>query len=138
VSCGLDLPLLSRPAQQSPAARNIHPPHPFESCGRIALSRRRWLAGHLNATGDFVMGIIWTIIIGFLAGVVAKFISPGSNEPQGFILTTILGIVGAMVATYLGQALGWYSAGQGAGFIGAVVGAIIVLTVWSMLSRRNA
>ncbi len=84
------------------------------------------------------MGIIWTIIIGFLAGVVAKFISPGSNEPQGFILTTILGIVGAMVATYLGQALGWYSAGQGAGFIGAVVGAIVVLTVWSMLSRRNA
>jgi uncharacterized membrane protein YeaQ/YmgE (transglycosylase-associated protein family) len=87
--------------------------------------------------GD-IMGIIWTIIIGFLAGVVAKFISPGSNEPQGFILTTILGIVGAMVATYLGQALGWYSAGQGAGFIGAVVGAIVVLTVWSMLSRRNA
>jgi uncharacterized membrane protein YeaQ/YmgE (transglycosylase-associated protein family) len=84
------------------------------------------------------MGIIWTIVIGFLAGVVAKFIMPGSNEPSGFILTTILGIIGAVVATYLGQALGWYTPGQGAGFVGAVVGAIVVLAVWSMLSRRNA
>jgi uncharacterized membrane protein YeaQ/YmgE (transglycosylase-associated protein family) len=84
------------------------------------------------------MGIIWTIIIGFLAGIVAKFIMPGSNEPSGFILTTILGIVGAVVATYLGQALGWYAPGQGAGFIGAVVGAIVVLFAWSMISRRSA
>ncbi len=68
------------------------------------------------------MSIIWTIIIGFLAGVVAKFLMPGSNEPSGFILTTILGILGAIVASYLGQALGWYKAGEGAGFIGAVVG----------------
>ncbi len=84
------------------------------------------------------MGIIWTIIIGFLAGVVAKFIMPGSNEPSGFILTTILGIVGAVVASYLGQAMGWYRPGEGAGFIGAVVGAIIVLFVWGFFSRRNA
>ena len=84
------------------------------------------------------MGILWTILIGFVAGVIAKFIMPGRNEPSGFILTTILGIVGAVVATYLGQALGWYTAGQGAGFIGAVVGAIVVLTVWSMMSRRSA
>jgi uncharacterized membrane protein YeaQ/YmgE (transglycosylase-associated protein family) len=61
------------------------------------------------------MGIIWTIIIGFVAGVIAKFIMPGDNEPSGFILTTILGIVGAFVATYLGQALGWYRPGEGAG-----------------------
>ena len=54
------------------------------------------------------MGILWTIIIGFVAGVVAKFLMPGPNEPSGFILTTILGIVGAFVASYLGQALGWY------------------------------
>ena len=54
------------------------------------------------------MGFIWTIIIGFIAGVIAKFIMPGPNEPQGFILTTILGIAGAIVATYLGQALGAY------------------------------
>ncbi|MFK4648356.1 putative membrane protein YeaQ/YmgE (transglycosylase-associated protein family) [Bradyrhizobium ottawaense] len=70
------------------------------------------------------MGVLWTIIIGFVAGVIAKFIMPGDNEPSGFILTTILGIVGAFVATYLGQALGWYRAEEGAGLIGAVVGAI--------------
>jgi uncharacterized membrane protein YeaQ/YmgE (transglycosylase-associated protein family) len=86
------------------------------------------------------MGIIWTIIIGFVAGVIAKFIMPGStNEPSGFILTTILGIVGAFVATFLGQAVGWYSAGEGAGLIGAVVGAIIVLAIWgAFASRRSA
>lgn len=84
------------------------------------------------------MGIIWTIIIGFLAGVVAKFIMPGDNEPSGFILTTILGIVGAFVATWLGQALGWYSAGQGAGFIGATVGAIIVLFIYGMIAKPRA
>ena len=84
------------------------------------------------------MGIIWTIIIGFVAGVIAKFIMPGSNEPSGFILTTILGIVGAFVATFLGQSLGWYQAGQGAGLIGAVVGAIIVLFVWGMVAKNRA
>ncbi|WP_108461020.1 GlsB/YeaQ/YmgE family stress response membrane protein [Devosia naphthalenivorans] len=83
------------------------------------------------------MGIIWTIIIGFIAGLIAKFVMPGNNEPSGFILTTILGIVGAFVATFLGQALGWYSAGEGAGLIGAVVGAIIVLFVWGMIARRR-
>jgi uncharacterized membrane protein YeaQ/YmgE (transglycosylase-associated protein family) len=83
------------------------------------------------------MGIIWTIIIGFVAGVVAKFLMPGKNEPQGFIMTTILGIVGAFVASFLGQALGWYSAGQGAGFIGAIVGAVIVLAVWGMISKNR-
>ncbi len=84
------------------------------------------------------MSIIWTIIIGFVAGMVAKFITPGRNEPSGFILTTALGIVGAFVATWLGQQLGWYQPGQGAGFIGAVVGAIIVLVIWGMISSRRA
>jgi uncharacterized membrane protein YeaQ/YmgE (transglycosylase-associated protein family) len=84
------------------------------------------------------MGMIWTIIIGFIAGIIAKFIMPGPNEPSGFILTTILGIVGAFVATWLGQALGWYRAGEGAGLIGAVVGAIIVLAIWGMIARRTA
>jgi uncharacterized membrane protein YeaQ/YmgE (transglycosylase-associated protein family) len=83
------------------------------------------------------MGIIWTIIIGFLAGIVAKFIMPGSNEPSGFVLTTILGIFGAFVATYLGQSLGWYAPGEGAGLIGAIVGAIVVLVVWGALAGRN-
>jgi uncharacterized membrane protein YeaQ/YmgE (transglycosylase-associated protein family) len=84
------------------------------------------------------MGIIWTIVIGFVAGVIAKFIVPGRNEPSGFILTAILGIVGAFVASYLGQALGWYAPGEGAGLIGAVVGAIIVLLVWGAIARRRA
>ena len=84
------------------------------------------------------MHFLWTILIGFIAGVVAKFIMPGPNEPSGFILTTILGIVGAFVATYLGQAIGWYQAGEGAGFIGAIVGAIIVLFVWGVVSKNRA
>ncbi len=83
------------------------------------------------------MGIIWTIIIGFVAGIVAKLITPGPNEPSGFILTTLLGIGGAFLATYLGQAIGWYRADEGAGFIGAVVGAIIVLVIWGLISRRR-
>ena len=83
------------------------------------------------------MGIIWTIIIGFVAGIIAKLIHPGPNEPSGFILTTILGIVGAFVATLLGQALGWYRADEGAGLIGAVVGAVLVLLVWGMLAARR-
>ena len=83
------------------------------------------------------MGFIWTIIIGFVAGVIAKFITPGRNEPSGFILTTILGILGAFLATYLGQAIGWYRAGEGAHFIGAIVGAISVLAIWGMISRRT-
>lgn len=84
------------------------------------------------------MGILWTILIGFVAGIVAKFIMRGPNEPSGFILTTILGIVGAFVASYLGQALGLYAPGEGAGLIGAIVGAVIVLFVWGMIARRRA
>jgi len=88
-------------------------------------------------TGGVGMGVIWTIIIGFIAGVIAKFIMPGPNEPSGFVLTTILGIVGAFVATYLGQAIGWYRADQGAGFIGAIVGAVVVLFVWGLIAGRR-
>lgn len=84
------------------------------------------------------MGILWTIIIGFVAGVVAKFLMPGPNEPSGFVLTTILGIVGAFVASFLGQALGWYGPGEGAGLIGAVVGAVVVLAAWGMISKNRA
>jgi uncharacterized membrane protein YeaQ/YmgE (transglycosylase-associated protein family) len=84
------------------------------------------------------MGIIWTIVIGFFAGVIAKFIMPGKNEPSGFVLTTILGIVGALVASFLGKTLGWYQPGEGAGFIGAIVGAIVVLFVWGLVAKRSA
>ena len=83
------------------------------------------------------MGILWTIIIGFVAGVLAKLVTPGENEPSGFVLTTILGIVGAFVATFIGQALGWYRAGEGAGLIGAVLGAVIILVIWGMVARRR-
>lgn len=84
------------------------------------------------------MNILWLILIGFVAGVIAKFLHPGSSsEPSGFILTTLLGIAGSFVATYLGQALGWYQAGEGAGLIGAVVGAIIVLVVWGLVTPRQ-
>ena len=82
------------------------------------------------------MHIIGTIISGLLAGIVAQLLMPG-RDPGGFIVTTLLGIFGAIVATYLGQAVGWYRADQGAGFIGAVVGAIIVLAVYRMVVRRS-
>ena len=83
------------------------------------------------------MSIIWTIIIGFIAGVVAKFLMPGRNEPSGFVLTAILGIVGAFVATWLGQAIGWYGPGEGAGFIASIVGAVIVLAIWGAISKNR-
>jgi len=79
------------------------------------------------------MGTIWTISIGLIAGVIAKLILLGGNEPAGFILTTILGIIGAFVATVLGQAVGWYRVGEAAGLIGAVVGAVIVLAAWGAM-----
>ena len=83
------------------------------------------------------MSILWTIIIGFVAGVVARFFHPGNKyEPKGFILTTALGIVGALAATYLGQAVGWYQPGEQAGFIGAIVGAIIILVIWGFIAPR--
>src|SRR5215469_5112062 len=78
-------------------------------------------------------GIIWIIVIGFLAGLVARVLSPGANKPSGFVLTTVLGIAGAFVATFIGQTIGWYSLDQGAGFIGATIGALIVLFIWNRL-----
>lgn len=84
------------------------------------------------------MGIIWTIIIGGVAGVIAKFIMPGDNEPKGFILTILLGIAGAFIATWIGQKIGWYGPDDQAGFIGAIVGAIIILLIWGAVTRRRA
>lgn len=82
------------------------------------------------------MEIIWTLIIGLLAGIVAKLLMPG-RDPGGFIITMLLGVAGAFVATYLGQALGWYEAGEGAGFIGAVVGAVILLIIYRVIRKRS-
>ena len=81
------------------------------------------------------MEIFWTIVIGFVVGVIAKLLKPGKNEPKGFILTTILGIAGAFVATFVGQAVGIYAPGQFAGFFGAVIGAIIVLWIYGKLFK---
>ena len=83
------------------------------------------------------MGILWIVLVGLVAGVVARLLSPGPNNPSGFILTTVLGIVGAFLATLIGQAVGWYRADQGAGFIGAIVGALIVLFIWNRLVVRR-
>ena len=79
------------------------------------------------------MHIIGIIIIGFVAGIIARFLAPGANNPAGFILTTLLGIAGAFVATLIGQTVGWYRPDQGADLIGAVVGAVVVLFVWHRL-----
>jgi uncharacterized membrane protein YeaQ/YmgE (transglycosylase-associated protein family) len=81
------------------------------------------------------MHIIWTIIVGLLVGVVAKIIHPGT-ESMGCIMTTILGVGGSVLATFIGQALGLYQAGSTAGFIGAVIGAILLLVIYGALRNR--
>ena len=83
------------------------------------------------------MSIIWTILIGFLIGVVAKFLMPG-RDPAGFIITVLIGIAGSVIAGYLGGALGWYRVGEPTGFIASVIGAMILLFVYRMVTgRRN-
>ena len=82
------------------------------------------------------MGIIVTLIIGLVAGAVAKLLMPG-RDPGGFVITLLLGVAGAFVATYLGQAVGWYEAGEGAGFIGAVVGAVLLLLAYRAIGSRR-
>ena len=84
------------------------------------------------------MGILWIVVIGFVGGIIARLLAPGPNKPSGFILTTVLGIVGAFVATFVGQAVGWYRPDQGAGFIAATLGAIVVLFVWNRMAARRA
>ena len=83
------------------------------------------------------MSIVWTILIGFLAGLVARAIKPG-DDSAGFIVTTVIGVAGSLIATYLGQAMGWYTAGQGAGFIASVVGAIVLLFVWGLIAKKKS
>ena len=82
------------------------------------------------------MGILWTIIIGFIVGIVAKFLMPG-RDPGGFIITVIIGIVGSVIATYLGRAMGFYQLGQSAGFIAAVLGAVILLFVYRLVTGQR-
>jgi uncharacterized membrane protein YeaQ/YmgE (transglycosylase-associated protein family) len=81
---------------------------------------------------------IWIVVVGFVAGIIARLLSPGPNNPSGFILTTVLGIGGAFLATFIGQTLGWYRPDQGAGFVMATVGAVIVLFIWNRLVAHRA
>ena len=81
--------------------------------------------------------IIWIIVIGFIAGLIARVLSPGPNDPKGFLLTTVLGIAGAFLATFIGQTVGWYRLDQGAGLIGATIGAVIVLFIWNRLVAHD-
>jgi len=135
-------------AGDAPIARLWSPAVAAQGCGRISHSFSALVQarGHYRnlrnsplkpafdrATGEFAMHILWIVLIGFIAGIVARNLLPGPNNPAGFILTTLLGIAGAFVATYLGQHLGWYRLDQGAGFIGATLGAVIVLFVWHRL-----
>jgi len=82
-------------------------------------------------------GILWIIVVGFVAGIIARLVSRGPNNPSGFILTTVLGIAGAFLATFIGQAIGHYGPNQGAGFITATIGAIVVLFIWNRLVARG-
>lgn len=82
------------------------------------------------------MEILWTALVGFAAGLVARAVHPGKDD-LGIIMTAVLGIAGSFLASYLGQAIGWYKAGQGAGFIGAVVGAVLLLLIYGFIKRKS-
>jgi uncharacterized membrane protein YeaQ/YmgE (transglycosylase-associated protein family) len=77
--------------------------------------------------------MLWIIIVGLVAGFIARLLAPGPNNPTGFILTMVLGVAGAFLATFIGQTVGWYRADQGAGFIAATIGALVVLFIWHRL-----
>ena len=77
--------------------------------------------------------MLWILLVGLVAGILARLISPGPNNPGGFILTVVLGVAGAFLATFIGQSIGWYRADQGAGFITATIGALVVLFIWNRL-----
>ena len=83
------------------------------------------------------MGVIWTIVIGFIVGLLARFVMPGDDK-MGIIMTTILGVVGSLAATYIGQMMGWYVAGEGAGFVASVVGALVLLFVYNTVRKKTA
>jgi len=77
--------------------------------------------------------MLHVIIVGFVAGIIARLLSPGPNNPSGFILTTVLGIAGAFLATFIGQQIGHYEPDQGAGYVTSTIGALAVLFIWNRL-----
>ena len=82
--------------------------------------------------------MLWILIVGIVAGFVARLLMPGPNNPTGFILTVVLGVAGSFLATFIGQAIGWYEAGEGAGWIGSIVGAFVLLWIYQKLKSRSA
>ncbi len=83
------------------------------------------------------MNIVWIIVVGFVVGIIAKFVMPGKNEPRGFILTTILGIAGSFAASFLGQFIGFYAPGELSGFFGSIVGAVVLLWLWGKFVSKK-
>ena len=122
-------------------ARFLSPGQNNPTGSDAALARRAVRAVPLHhrciGKGPAMSGIIWIIVVGFVAGIIARMLSPGPNNPSGFILTTVLGIAGAFLATWIGQAIGHYSPDQGAGFITATIGALVVLFIWNRLVARG-
>ena len=83
-----------------------------------------------------MLHLLWIIIIGFVAGAVAKLLMPG-KDPGGFLITIALGVVGALLSTLLGKLVGWYNPGESAGFIGAVIGAVILLVIYRLIKKKQ-
>jgi uncharacterized membrane protein YeaQ/YmgE (transglycosylase-associated protein family) len=120
---------------------------PMQPASVLPKLKRRWLAladrhartAKTSRAQDFAQGplseadMLWLILIGLLAGLIARFLLPGPNNPQGFLITIALGIAGSFLATFVGQSIGWYRHDQGAGLIGATLGAIVVLVLWHRL-----
>src|SRR6267154_6773318 len=107
------------------------------NCGTVrAALRSQASAGRWHDQREANM--LWIIVVGLVAGFIARLIAPGPNNPAGFILTMVLGIAGAFLATFIGQAIGWYRPDQGAGFIAATLGALVVLFIWNRLVVHRA
>jgi uncharacterized membrane protein YeaQ/YmgE (transglycosylase-associated protein family) len=128
--------------QQSSKLDQIFSRHGNERRSILLSLRSGTTAGVLQSRSEdnlesVMTGFLWIILVGFVAGIIARILSPGPNNPGGFILTTVLGIGGAFLATFLGQTLGWYRPDQGAGFITATIGALIVLFIWNRLVVRG-
>jgi uncharacterized membrane protein YeaQ/YmgE (transglycosylase-associated protein family) len=107
------------------------------ACGTVTPLRESREGRRAKAEREPAMSILWIVLIGFVAGIIARMLSPGPNNPTGFILTVVLGIAGSFLATFIGQSIGWYRPDQGAGFIAATFGAIIVLFIWNRLVARR-
>jgi uncharacterized membrane protein YeaQ/YmgE (transglycosylase-associated protein family) len=103
----------------------------------LFVSLFRWELEPSRLSEDSLGVFLWIVLIGLIAGVIARLLMPGPNNPPGFVLTAALGIVGAFLSTWIGQTVGWYRPDQGAGLVGATVGAIVVLLIWRLLAVQR-